>query len=116
MARGHRPADREEQAIRVIKIYLHKRESEKVGSIGSAIEAVKAVDDSPDNIVIEDREDDIVYSSEKHGDIEGWERQWRQQLRRLSGDKIRECPHGNSECTKHDLCLECQMDEQRDGL
>lgn len=54
-----------------------------------------------------------MYSAEKHGDIESWERQWRQQLRRLSSDDIRECPHDNAECTKYDLCLDCQADKKR---
>ncbi|NHN49733.1 hypothetical protein G9464_19370 [Halostella sp. JP-L12] len=109
------PALREDGGITVVKLYETSRETETVGSIPEAIEAVRAARSS-DTVCekIVTRDDTVVYSSDRNGDIDDWAAEWRTQKRRLSAssEPVHQCPYQNPGCTDEEPCVQCQMDAQ----
>lgn len=107
------PALREDGGITVVSLYETSRETETVGTMGEAIEAVRdarSTDSVCEKIVT--RDDAVVYSSDRNGDIDDWAAEWRTQKRRLSAssEPIHQCPYQNPGCTDETRCIQCQMD------
>lgn len=109
------PAWETEGGVTVVKLYETDRETERVATIEDAIDRVKAVR-STDTICekIVTRDDEVVYSSDRHGTIEDWEAQWNLERRALSssGDVGHRCPYRNAGCVEDELCVKCKMDKQ----
>ena len=65
---------------------------------------------------IEDREGEIVFTSEEMS-IDSWETEWRNQKRRLSVEMEEHvCPYSNVGCVFDDLCVQCKMDTVQDSF
>ncbi|PSQ27506.1 hypothetical protein BRD03_06880 [Halobacteriales archaeon QS_9_68_17] len=109
------PALREDGGITVVKLYETSRETETMCSIAAAIETVRAAR-STDTVCekIVTRDDEVVYSSDRNGDIDDWAAEWRTQKRRLSAssEPVHQCPYRNPGCTDESRCIQCQMDAQ----
>jgi hypothetical protein len=109
------PALRESGGVTVVSLYETSRETETVRTIGDAIEAVRAAR-STDSVCekIVTRDDEVVYSSDRNGDIDDWAAEWRTQKRRLSAssEPVHQCPYQNPGCTDESRCIQCRMDAQ----
>ncbi|WP_155120422.1 hypothetical protein [Haloprofundus marisrubri] len=108
------PALHEEGGVTVLKLYKANRIEKKVSSIRSAIPIVKEAQSGPSVCQkIITRDDTVVYNSDRNGDIEHWEAEWKLEMRAASGsDPVRRCPYQNSGCVGDDLCMECLMDKK----
>lgn len=112
MNREHDPTEITSTEITVRVFRREKRQILNASSIKDAIEITREEQQNPftQSVKIE-LEDDIVYNSEYHGEIETWENEWRRAKRRMSVDEAEyNCPHNTAGCVKNDLCLPCQMD------
>jgi hypothetical protein len=102
---------------RINVLVLHDtKPSEKLdcASYSEAIETVKQHTDEGTVAKIEDRDGEIVFTSERM-DIEDWEREWKNAKRRLSVDvEAHECPYDSKSCFSDDLCVQCKMDAVQD--
>ncbi len=94
----------------VVKLFRrHGVESESVASIADAVATVKAASEFDEAKILQD--DEVVYHSERNGSIEGWERAWEREKRRLSAEESAwDCPHGVEQCYEDDRCIDCQID------
>jgi hypothetical protein len=110
--RKHKPTETTSTKITVRVFRKEKRELINASSIKEAIQIVREQQQiSFTQTVKIELEDDIVYNSEDHGEIETWENEWRRAKRRMSVDATEyDCPHNMAGCVKDDLCLPCQMD------
>jgi len=76
-------------------------------SYKNAIERVKQHQSEATAVKIEDRDDEIVFTSAEM-DIRNWEREWKHAKRRLTTDvEERECPYNSPSCFADDLCGRC---------
>lgn len=91
-----------------------RRERIRCTSFEDAIVVVKE-ELTPKTVVkIENREEEIVFTSEEM-DIDQWETEWRLAKRRSSVDvEDYECPYGSVGCFADDLCVQCKMDKAQD--
>lgn len=79
-----------------------------------AIEEVKQHSDSSTVTKIEDRDGDIVFTSENMNIFE-WEKEWRNAKRRIGVNiESHDCPYDNVSCFADDLCIRCKMDAVQD--
>ncbi|WP_435335921.1 hypothetical protein [Haloarchaeobius sp. TZWWS8] len=84
-------------------------------SFEEAIETVKEELAAEATVKIENREQDIVFTSESM-QIADWESAWRSEKRRLSVHvEEHDCPYGVISCVFDDLCVQCKIDKARDG-
>ncbi|WP_157972655.1 hypothetical protein [Haloprofundus halophilus] len=108
------PALHEEGGVTVLELYETTRKRTKVGSIAEAIPLVKKArqGESVCQKIIS-RDGTVVYNSDRNGDIEHWEAEWKLEMKGLSSSKtVRRCPYLNSGCVGDDLCMECLMDKK----
>lgn len=108
------PTLQEERNVAVVTLYETEREREEVSSIEAAVDIVKrkqSTDSVCEKIVAKDGT--VVYNSDKNGNIEHWESEWKLQLRSLSStEPTHRCPYQNTGCIGDDLCVECGIDKQ----
>ena len=106
------PAETQKREILVKIFKKHNVEKIKVNSISNAIEKIKE-NQSPKTVSTKISLDgEIVYFSDRHGDIENWESEWVRQKRVMSLDKsTRDCSYGVEYCYENDLCMQCQIDK-----
>jgi hypothetical protein len=108
----HASAEQTEKKITVRKFRHRSRDITEVASVKEAISEVKREDSSNTRKISIDGE--IVYNSERNGDIETWEREWKRQKRTLSVDvEAHDCPNGTVGCNKDSLCLDCKLEKAR---
>lgn len=88
----------------------NRRERRRCQSYADAIAVVKA-EVAPETVTkIENRDGDVVFTSEEMA-IEDWESQWEREKRRLSVDvEAHDCPYNTISCVADDLCVRCKMD------
>ena len=87
------------------------REGIQCSSYKNAIEVVKQRQPEATVVKIEDRDDEIVFTSAEM-EIRDWEREWKHAKRRLSTTvEEQECPYDAPSCFADDLCVRCQMDK-----
>jgi hypothetical protein len=109
---GLQPTETQHRKITVKKFTHSNIKKSEVSSVSEAISEIKS-DSNPkvvDSKII--LEGEVVYYSDKHGDIENWETEWNRQKRLLSVDEsLRDCPHNHTSCYEDDLCMDCQLDK-----
>lgn len=119
MSFSSEPALREDRRYTVEVIYRSEWEKRRVDSISTAVEEVKSARSSaptPDCTKIIGPEGDVLFSTDRHVDIETWERQYEHAFRTLGvDDQRRDCPFNNPACYDNDLCLQCQLEQARTG-
>lgn len=100
----------------VVKLFRrHGVDTDAVGSIADAIEAVKTATDLDEAKILQN--DEVVYASERNGTIEDWEREWEREKRRLAAEASAwDCPHGAEFCYEDDRCMDCQIDRAGDRV
>ena len=82
----------------------------RCSSYENAIDLVKHRQSDATVVKIEDRDDEIVFTSAEM-DIRDWEREWKHAKRRLAANlEERACPYDSPSCFADDLCVRCQMD------
>ena len=106
------PAEEQNNSIKVRLLYRSNREVLEVQSISEAIQVIK---DKNTKLRLScskiEENGDIVFNSDRNGNIEDWENEWKRQKKVLSVEQSpRNCPHGHDNCFDDDLCLPCQMD------
>jgi hypothetical protein len=88
-----------------------KSESITCSSYREAISTVKEREQSSTATKIEDRDGEIVFTSDSM-DIDDWEREWKNAKRSLSAEvESHECPYDSKSCIEDDLCVQCRMDK-----
>jgi len=103
------PAKIQSTKIKVISIGRTTKKKINVSSIADAIQKIKQSNYSINKIELNG---EIVYFSEKHGEIERWENEWKRQKRKMSlTESTRDCPFDVDACYKNDLCIDCKMKE-----
>jgi hypothetical protein len=110
--RGLEPTESVDVQITVIVLSdAGRRDRIRCTSYEEAIATVKEELGPQITAKIEDREGDIVFTSEEM-DIDVWETEWRQAKRRIGVDvEDHECPYGSVGCFADDLCAQCKMDK-----
>jgi hypothetical protein len=109
------PTETTDRAITVILLDTD-RERRDCQSYEEAISVVKEELSSGIVAKIEDRDGQIVFTSEEMA-IEDWEIEWRHQKRRLSVETEEHvCPYDNIGCVFDDLCVQCKMDTVQDSF
>ena len=94
---------------------MHETQRKTCSSYEEAIDLVKRHQASATAVKIEDRDGEIVFTSDEM-EIEQWEIQWKHAKRRLSVDVDEyECPYDNVACFEDDLCVQCQMDKVQEN-
>lgn len=114
MKSGHDPTETTDRAITVIFLDT-ARERRECQSYEEAISVVKQELKPRVVAKIENREGDIVFTSEEMA-IDDWAVEWRQQKRQLSVEtEDHVCPYDNVGCIFDDLCIQCKMDAIQDS-
>jgi hypothetical protein len=112
---GHDPTETTDRAITVIFLDT-ARERRECQSYEEAISVVKQELKPGVVAKIENREGDIVFTSEEMA-IDDWAVEWRQQKRQLSVEtEDHVCPYDNVGCIFDDLCIQCKMDAIQDSI
>ena len=107
------PTETTERTITATLFSRQSVETVDCVSIEAAIDVVAASDAAETKILLND---EVVYHSATHGDIETWEREFeRQKRRRTVGETAWDCPHGTDSCYEDDRCLACQIDRAAGG-
>lgn len=115
MPRGLEPTESTGTRITVVLLGEEgERERVHCNSFTEAISVVKA-EQSPQTVAkIENREEEIVFTSEEM-DIDDWENEWKHAKRRLSVDvEEYDCPYDTVGCFADDRCVQCKMDKVQD--
>jgi hypothetical protein len=109
------PTETTDRAITVILLGTG-RDRRDCQSYEEAISVVKE-ELTPGTVAkIEDREGEIVFTSEEMS-IDDWVVEWRHQKRRLSVETEEHvCPYDNVGCVFDDLCVQCKMDAVQDSF
>lgn len=106
----------EDRHITVKVLLDHDRKRLQADSIEDAIEKVKDATGRAVCTKIILPNDDIVYSSRRHGDIEDWAAEYRREKKRLSASReARDCPFDNLGCYEDSLCLDCKLEKAQHG-
>ncbi|RBI60025.1 hypothetical protein DMJ13_20285 [halophilic archaeon] len=112
MGDGMVPTEEYDDRIRVV--VLNDKQGRQTISCASYPEAIAVVKDkqpAATAVKIENRDGEIVFTSDEM-DIHEWEQEWKRAKRRLSVDvEKRECPYDNTACFADDLCVQCQIDQ-----
>jgi hypothetical protein len=83
----------------------------RCSSYQEAIQTVKKYRESAVATKIEDRDGEIVFTSDEMT-IEDWVAEWENAKRSLSVNiEAHECPYDNVACVADDLCVKCKMDK-----
>ncbi|ELY96128.1 hypothetical protein C482_16168 [Natrialba chahannaoensis JCM 10990] len=91
-----------------------RAEEHGCGSYEEAIAVVKANQHDVTVAKIEDRDENVVFTSADM-DIEDWERIWRQEKRRQSVHvEAYDCTYDSVSCFADDLCVQCEIDRVQD--
>lgn len=102
------PTETTERTIAATLFSRRSVETVDCDSIEGAIEAVKERAADEAKILLND---DVVYHSATHGDIETWEREFERQKRKRSPEETAwDCPHDTEYCYEDDRCMDCQID------
>lgn len=112
MPRGLEPSESTGTRITVVLLGEEgKRERIHCNSFTEAIGVVKA-ELSPETVAkIENRDQEVVFTSQEM-DIDDWENEWKHAKRRLSvGVEEYDCPYDTVGCLADDLCVQCKMDK-----
>jgi len=112
MSNGLEPTEEYDGTITVHILNDRKgRERIQCSAYKNAVEIVKQRQSDATVVKIEDRDNEIVFTSAEM-DIRQWEREWKHAKRRLSTDiEERACPYDAPSCFADDLCIRCQMDK-----
>lgn len=115
MTHSLEPAEEYDGTITVLVLRdTEGREEIRCSSYEEAIKTVKRTDESATVTKIVDRDNQVVFSSDKM-DIRDWEVEWKKEKRRLSvGVEAHDCSYDNKACFSDDLCVQCQMDKVQD--
>jgi hypothetical protein len=115
MTNGLEPTETTDGEITVIILgESDRRERIACSSFKEAIRVVKANNGPEITVKIENREDEILFTSVDMS-IEDWENEWERAKRRLAVDvEEYDCPHDSVGCVADDLCVQCKMDKVRD--
>ena len=92
----------------------NRRERIACSSFTEAIRIVKAKTGPEITTKIENRKDEILFTSVEM-DIEDWENEWARAKRQLAVDvEEYDCPHDSVGCVADDHCVQCKMDKVQD--
>jgi hypothetical protein len=109
------PTETTQTSIIVEYIYTHNYDRNRVNSISNAIDEIKSKPNTPPHTTKILVDDEVLYFSKRHGEIERWEKEWERQKRKMSlSENTHDCPHGEDACFKNDLCIECKMDKAKE--
>lgn len=112
MTRGLEPSEEYDGSI-TVHVLKDKKGKEKIrcSSYQEAIKTVRRKNESTVATKMEDRDGDIVFTSDEM-DIEDWVAEWENQKRSLSVNvEAHECPYDNVACIADDLCVKCKMNK-----
>jgi len=102
------PTETTERTITATLFSRQSVESVDCTSIAEAISAVKEHGAEEAKILLND---EVVYHSATHGDIETWEREFERQKRKRTPEETAwDCPHDTEYCYEDDRCMACQID------
>ena len=116
MAHGLEPTEEYDGAI-TVRLLDDETGTEVIrcSSYEDAIDRVKDRQGSVTVAKIVDRDGEVVFTSADM-DIDDWESIWRRERRRQSVQvEEHDCPYDSVSCFPDDLCVQCQIDEVRDG-
>ena len=116
MTRGLEPTEEYDGSIRVRLLDDETGTTEiACSSYERAIEHVKDNQSSVTAAKIVDADGSVVFTSADM-DIDDWESVWRREKRRQSVHvEAYDCPYDSVSCFADDLCVQCQIDKERDG-
>lgn len=116
MVHGLEPTETTDKQITVLSLSDDgRRQRRGCSSFEDAISLVKRLSSEDDVTKIENRDEEIVFTSDEMN-IETWAHEWRNAKRRLSVDvEAHGCPYENGNCLPGDLCVQCEMDTVQHG-
>jgi hypothetical protein len=115
-ASDHEPTETVDRGIRVHILRDDNRERIDVSSVDEAISTVKRSLKNPAVARKIEVDGEILYHSERNGDIKEWERAYKRARTTMgTTESVYECPYDNPGCYENDYCIECQMDRAADS-
>jgi len=115
MTNGLEPTETTDEEITVIILgKSNRRERIACSSFKEAIRLVKAKNGPETTVKIENRSEEILFTSAEMN-IDDWENEWERAKRRLAVDvEDYDCPYDSVGCVVDDLCVQCKMDKVQD--